>query len=28
MDVCREYGISKVTLFNWRKSTVDWRPLS
>ncbi|MGG7662056.1 transposase [Dyadobacter sp. BHUBP1] len=19
MDVCREYGISKATLFNWRK---------
>lgn len=32
IDVCREYGVSKVTLFNWRKKhsgmeAAQWREL-
>jgi putative transposase len=25
-EVCREYGISDATYYNWKPSTAAWRP--
>jgi putative transposase len=27
-EVCRKFGISQATFFNWKKSTVAWAPMS